>query len=168
MILPKRKPNRLENYDYASNGGYFLTFCTQNRACLLSQVFAGATDCDAPEIQLTKIGQYVNDAILSVPGHYPNVVVDSFVIMPNHVHLLLRIENDGRLIIAPTVSRIVKQCKTAVTKQCGIQIWQKGFYDHIVRDQQDFLIRAKYIADNPAKWLEDEYYSPHPTIRANP
>ena len=61
-------------------------------------------------------------------------------------------------MIAPTVSRIIKQFKAYTTKQSGTAIWQKGFYDHIIRDEQDYLIRAKYIDDNPAKWAEDEYY----------
>lgn len=159
MELPKRKKNRLESYDYAASGMYFITICTENRKCILSRVTVGAIINRPPEIALTSIGQCVKDVLLSIPAHYPSVSVDRYAIMPNHVHLLLRIENDGRLIIAPTVSRIVKQFKQRTTKQIGTVIWQKGFYDHIIRDERDYLIRAKYIEENPAKWAEDEYYA---------
>ena len=83
--------------------------------------------------------------------------------MPNHVHLLISInqaaENDnGRLIIAPTVSRIIKQFKSEVTKKAGFSLWQKGFYDHIIRNDADYESVWIYIDENPLKWENDEYY----------
>ena len=159
MELAKRKPNRLEAFDYASDGTYFITICTENRKCILSRITVGATIGRPPEVAPTKIGQCVNDAIISISSHYAGVFVDRYVIMPNHVHLLLRIDNGGRPMAAPTVSRIINHTKGFVSKQCGISVWQKGFYDHIIRDERDYLIRAKYIEDNPAKWMEDDYYS---------
>ena len=158
MELPKRKKNRLESYDYAASGMYFITICTENRKCLLSRITVGATIGRPPKTALTSIGQCVEETLLSIPAHYPSVSVDRYVIMPNHVHLLLRMENGGRPMVAPTVSNIVNQFKGRTTKQIGTTIWQKGFYDHIIRDERDYLIRAKYIDDNPAKWAEDEYY----------
>ncbi|MBQ3072391.1 MAG: transposase [Oscillospiraceae bacterium] len=76
--------------------------------------------------------------------------------MPNHIHLLLRVEKNEQ---ARTIPRIIQQTKGSVTKQIGSNIWQSRFYDHIIRDENDYLIRAKYIADNPAKWAQDDYYA---------
>ena len=86
--------------------------------------------------------------------------------MPNHVHLLIsiqkteehRTDENGRLIIAPTVSRVVKQMKSYATKQCKRPIWQKGFYDHIIKDDADYETVWTYIDENPAKWENDEYF----------
>ncbi len=90
---------------------------------------------------------------------YECVFVDNYVIMPNHIHLLIRIENDSRRTqFAPTVSRIIKQFKGSVTKQLGMSVWQKGFYDHVVRDEYDYQVRWQYIDENPPKWAEDELY----------
>lgn len=88
------------------------------------------------------------------------ISVDAFVIMPNHIHLLLQIntDEDGRPMAAPTVSMVVNQMKGAVTKQIGHSVWQKGFYDHIIRGEKDYLDVQKYIEDNPYKWEEDEMY----------
>ena len=78
--------------------------------------------------------------------------------MPNHIHILLRIDRDGRPMVAPTISRIVKQMKGYVTKNVGYQIWQKLFHDHIIRDEKDYLKIAEYIENNPYKWKEDCFY----------
>ena len=90
------------------------------------------------------------------------ISVDHYVIMPNHVHLLLQIHTDlnGRSMIAPTISTVVRLFKGAVSKQTGISIWQKGFYDHVVRSETDYLEIWNYIEGNPSRWTEDKLYSP--------
>lgn len=91
--------------------------------------------------------------------HYENVFVDNYVIMPNHIHLIIRLQNDGgRPMVVPTISRIIQQFKGYVTKQVGMPVWQEKSYDHIIRDDYDYMIRYQYIDDNPAKWIEDKYY----------
>lgn len=83
-----------------------------------------------------------------------------WAVMPNHVHLLLQIaETDGRMLSAPTrsVSTVIGQMKRAVSKASGMPVWQKGFYDHIVRDENDFLRIWTCIGENSAKWAEDCY-----------
>jgi REP element-mobilizing transposase RayT len=153
--LPKRKPNRLNNYDYSNNGAYFITICVNNRKCLLSRV-VGADTIRPSKLELSQYGLIVDNAIKSIPLHYEDIFVDNYVIMPNHIHILLRIENNsGRMISAPTV---IGSLKRAVSKQIGFSIWQKGFYDHVIRDDYDYKIRWQYIDDNPIKWLDDEYY----------
>ncbi len=165
MELPKRKSNRLEHFDYSQNGVYFITLCVQNRAPILSHIPAGLSIARPPEPELSAIGRIVQDAILTIPLPYPCVTIDHYVIMPNHVHLLLRIdknseeENGGRAMLAPTVSKMIQQTKGYVTKQCGRTIWQKSFYDHVIRDELDYQTRWRYIDENPARWCDDELFN---------
>ena len=109
---------------------------------------------------LTKYGKMVDEIILSIPAHYPSVSVDDYVIMPNHIHLLLQIHTDpdGRPMAAPTIQTVVNQMKGAASKWAGFSLWQKGFYDHIVRNDRDYQEILRYIQGNPAKWLEDKLY----------
>lgn len=162
LILPKRKNLRLKEYDYSQNGAYFITICVANRRCLLWNV---GTIINRPlaETDFSEYGLCVAQHIKDIPVFYPELNVDKYVIMPNHIHMILSIdtsvENGGRLIIAPTnISNVVKQLKSAVTKDIGISIWQKSFFDHIIRNEQDYLAIWQYIDDNPLKWQEDEFY----------
>lgn len=162
-MKPTRKPNRLKDFDYSETGAYFITFCTKDRKQVLSRITAAADAFSPPVLQLTEIGQILSATIAAIPEHYPDVLVDRFVIMPNHVHLLLWIEDRGRSVSAPTgaqpasVGNVIRHCKAFVTRQAGTSIWQKGFYDHVIRDEQDYLMRARYIDNNPAAWAKDEY-----------
>lgn len=92
---------------------------------------------------------------------YPFLRVDKYVIMPNHVHLIVLIctDGDGRPQAAPTLGRVLNQFKGAVTKQNGSPVWQKGYHDHIIRNAEDYLRIWEYIDTNPAKWQEDCYYT---------
>lgn len=158
---PQRKANRLEGYDYAQEGMYFVTICTKDRKCTLSSV-VGTTIGRPPEICLTKIGMLTERAILEIPNRYPCVSVARYVIMPNHIHLILRISADsGRPMVVPTVSRVLQQLKGWITKQAKQPVWQSRFYDHVIRDDYDYLIKCQYIDENPTKWLmgKDEYYA---------
>ena len=164
--LPQRKTNRLRQYDYSQNGIYHLIICTNGRKRILSEIIAenqtsGAeTLIERPCVRLTEIGRIVDDAINNIAVHYDNITVEKYVIMPNHIHLLLAVDQpiDGRLVIAPTVSTVIKQMKTYVTKQAGYPIWQKGYYDHIVKNEADYESVWTYIDENPVKWENDEYY----------
>ena len=99
-------------------------------------------------------------AICGISSHYPAVSVDHYVIMPNHIHLLLQIHSDesGRAMPAPTISVVVQQLKGVVTKQIGHSIWQKLFHDHVIRNETDYLKIWQYIDTNPSKWEEDCFY----------
>ena len=160
MELPKRKPNRLQEYDYSTPNGYFVTICTQNRRNLFWKNVGAITD--RPEnVPVTNLGMLARQSIEDIPRYYPVVSVDHFVIMPNHIHLLLQIhtDNDGRSMIAPTISTVVRLMKGAVSKQAGFSVWQKVFYDHVVRSQRDYLDVWNYIEGNPSKWEEDKLYN---------
>ena len=159
MELPKRKRNRLTQYDYSTPNAYFITVCTNNRKNLFWQD-VGAIN-DRPEsVPLTNLGMITRRSIVEIPKHYHMISVEHFVIMPNHIHLLLQINTDanGRSMIAPTISTVVRLMKGAVSKQAGFSVWQKGFYDHVIRSEQDYLDIWNYIEGNPGKWTEDKLY----------
>ena len=154
--METRKQNRLEKYDYSQNGYYFITICTAEKSKLLCDISVGA-NCVRPQTALSEIGKLVDENIDRLNGIYENVRVDKYVVMPNHVHLILVIQS-GRTQFAPTVSRIIKQFKGKITKQLGFCIWQKSFYDHVIRDEKDYLRIREYIENNPGKWAEDKYF----------
>ena len=159
MELPKRKKIRLTQYDYSTPNAYFITICTEGRRNLFWRNVGAITD--RPEnVPLTKLGTIVQQSIADIPKHYPAITVDHAVIMPNHVHLLLQIKSDidGRSMIAPTISTVVRLMKGAVSKQAGFPVWQKGFYDHVIRNEKDYLEIWNYIQGNPGKWTEDKLY----------
>lgn len=162
--LPQRVKNRLENFDYSSCGAYFVTICTRDRQNYFwKDTFStvGATIGRPQDVELTQYGEIVREAIDGIHSTYPAVSVESDVIMPNHVHLLLRVCADecGRPLVAPTVSRIINQLKGYVSKRAGKVIWQKSFYDHVVRGREDYEEHLKYIDENPIRWRYDELYT---------
>ena len=154
--METRKQNRLKEYDYSQNGYYFITICTAEKSKLLCDISVGA-NCVRPKTALSEIGKLVDENIGRLNSIYENVRVDKYVVMPNHVHLILVIQS-GRTQFAPTVSRIMKQFNGKITKQVGFCIWQKSFYDHVIRDEKDYLRIWEYIEYNPEKWAEDKYY----------
>jgi REP element-mobilizing transposase RayT len=161
--LPERTPLRLKGYDYSKEGFYFITICTQNHRNVLWLAPVGA-NCVRPP--LSPIGELVEKEIAVLSTVYERLSVDKYVIMPNHIHLLLVIDSSvGRTQFAPTISRAVKQFKGSITKQIGCAIWQRGYNDHIIRDERDYLARWQYIDNNPAKWAEDEYYFDYPGVK---
>ncbi len=160
MQKPQRKQTRLQTYDYSQAAAYFVTICTKNHENLLwSNV--GATIGRPHKMPLSKYGKIVDQAVQSIPIHYSTISVDNYVIMPNHIHLLLQIQNDqsGRPMVAPTVSTVIQQTKGVITKQIGFPIWQKSFYDHVIRNENDYAEIWEYIDNNPLKWQEDDFYS---------
>lgn len=152
--LPERKSIRIEGYDYSTPEAYFITICTANR----EKIFWNSVGADIirPQIvPLSTVGKIAEQGILQMAEHYENVVVDKYCIMPDHIHLILRIESDmdGRMISAPTVSTVIGSMKRWVSKQIGRPIWQKSFYDHGIRNQQDYNEILEYIENNPLKYL---------------
>jgi REP element-mobilizing transposase RayT len=139
--LPQRKPNRLQNHDYSRDGAYFVTICAKDRA----EIFGSIESVGAHIVRpcLTNIGNAVEIALHNITDIYKTVSVDCYVIMPNHLHLILVIDggragDGGRTMCAPTVSRVVKCAKEFVTKQIGFSPWQKSFYDHIIPNKPGF------------------------------
>ena len=158
MNFPKRKVLRLKEYDYSQTGGYFITFCTENRAPVLSGITVGKAALRLPQVELTEYGRITEKYIQNISVAYPHISVENYVIMPNHVHLLLLVGDGGQGAARPTVSAVVRSIKALVRKETGKSLFQNSFYDHILRDEQDFLIHWDYIETNPGKWAEDEYH----------
>ncbi len=151
--LPKHKPIRIDNYDYSTPGAYFITVCTANRKKIFWN-FVGADIIRPQNVPLSPIGKIAEQGILQMVEHYENIVVDNYCIMPDHIHLILRIEPNihGRIVSAPTVSTVVGSMKRWVSRQVGRPIWQKSFYDHGIRNQQDYDEIWEYIENNPLKY----------------
>lgn len=151
-----RKKPRLPTHDYSQPGWYFVTVCTKGKRCILGSV-VGADVLIGPKIELSDFGRAVECVILSMTG------AEKYVIMPNHVHLLLRIapQPEGPMgTSAPTggLPQIIRYFKREVTRICGECIWQRSYYDHIVRDEADWRRIWSYIDTNPARWADDCYY----------
>lgn len=167
MEYPKRKNIRLNDYDYSSAGAYFITICTKNRQFELSQIFRSCNCVGADIIRpsLTQYGKIVEKAIDAISNHYPEVTIDKYVIMPDHIHLILTItspETNGRIISAPTkpIRTIIGQMKRWVSKEIGISIWQKSYYDHVIRDENDYTTKWNYINKNPLSWFINKENEP--------
>ena len=159
MEQPIRKKNRLSNYDYSQNGAYFITICTEKRKCLLAAIVGAIIDRPAYP-QLTAAGEKVDEAIRGIPARYPNVRLEKYVIMPNHIHLLLMIDTlHGRSMIAPTVSTIVRHMKGFATRSIGRRIFQKSYHDRIVRSDAEYDMIWQYIDTNPIRWEQDCFYT---------
>ena len=155
--LPKRKPNRLKDYDYSQDGAYFVTICAKDRLEIFAAIDGVGTRAD---IKLSNIGQTIDISINNISQIYPFASVDIYVIMPNHLHLVLVIENhNGRQVAAPTMLHtIIGHLKRFVSMQCGFSVWQKSFHDHIIRNENDYRQIVEYIERNPQTWTEDCFY----------
>jgi len=165
--LPVRKNIRLKGYDYSNAGYYFVTICVKDGHELLWNETPVGAHIVRP---LSDIGMVTKKSIENITEIYSNVIVDKYTIMPNHVHMILRIENGGRTMCAPTshVSNMIKQCKEYVTKQIGFSIWQRSYHDHIIRDKAEYQKIWKYIDQNPTRWTEDCYYNKTKGKTTNP
>ena len=187
-IKHHRRSIRLKGYDYAQAGLYFITICTQNRVCLFGDVING-------EMILNQYGQIAYNEWLKTPQIRNNVELGDFVIMPNHIHVIIRLlcrgkshspdiheshspnihelHGGGVLNTPPnlppnsppqspsqTIGGIVRGCKSTVTKQLGLlgfdgKLWQRNYYEHIIRDERSYLNISAYIINNPGNWHND-------------
>ncbi|MTI81456.1 MAG: transposase [Firmicutes bacterium] len=161
MKLPKRKSNRLIGYDYSQYGAYFITICIKDRKKLLWQNVVGATFGRPIETSLSSIGKIVDTEIAKISDVYKNVTIKKYVIMPNHIHMIIVLQPDEgrRPQVAPTISRIIQQFKGSISKKLGFSIWQKSYYDHIIRNETEYQKIWEYIDTNPLKWEHDKYYT---------
>ena len=157
MELPKRKPTRLKGYDYNSSGYYFITVCTYQKQNILCDI-VGEGLCTLPKIRLTEIGATINEAISFINMRYTYTKVDKYVIMPNHIHLIVKIENPAGGHRDPPLQNVIGQLKSYTTNKYCNKLWQRSFHDHIIRDQTDYLKIWNYIDTNPQKWKEDCFY----------
>ena len=152
--FPKRKKIRLDGYDYSGEGCYFITICKEHRKNLLSVV--GDADIGVPkEITLKPYGRIAEKYILSMGDAYDSITVNNYIIMPNHIHLLVSIDTYGLPRSAiPTIPNLIRVYKRLVNRDCKQKIWQRGYIDHIIRNQTDFENHWNYIEYNALKEYE--------------
>jgi putative transposase len=178
-----RRSVRLSGYDYSQNGAYFVTVCTNNRKCLFGEIKDG-------KMYLNDAGKIVCQCWDEIPMHFPHVDRDVFVVMPNHIHGIVVIDGRGKACDggtincrgtacrAPTVERfaqpisgsiptVMRSFKSAVTKRInelkhtpGEGLWQRNYYEHIIRNESEWNRIRQYIVDNPAQWDMDRE-NPH-------
>ncbi len=145
MNHPERKRLRIPGYDYATPNYYFVTICTHEKQCLFGTVE-----------QLNGYGQIARDLLLEIQVHYPNVVIDKFVVMPNHIHAIIVLQEVSG-DTGKALSNILAQYKSAVSKKLsrsllGKKIWQKSYFDRIIRSEKGYRDAWRYIDENPLRW----------------
>jgi len=150
----RRRRNRLQRYDYASKGLYFVTICAQGYRCIFGNVVVGDM-YEGTSVRLTETGALVSGTVEGIALVFSGVNIHKYVVMPNHIHILLELEGESK-----PLSVIINYIKGYVTRRAKGPVWQKSFHDHIVRNEQDYRMIWAYIDNNPAKWAEDHYYIP--------
>jgi putative transposase len=172
-----RRSIRIPGYDYSRYGTYFVTICTNNRTSLFGEIIkpVGAGPCARPEMKLNAAGQMIQGVWNVLPVQYDGIEIDAFVVMPNHVHDILVIKRrilDGGRARGPaptglTLPDVLQRFKSMTTKKYidGIKqsgwtrfdgkLWQRGYYEHIIRGKESLRHIQKYINDNPERWEQD-------------
>ena len=161
MVIKHRKPNRLKNYDYSSGGYYFVTTCVYKRENSFGYIENG-------KMILNQYGKIIEKCYMDLINHYQNCSLDKFVIMPNHIHGIIVVQNINQPVgngLKPfptkySLSEIIRGFKTFSSRrihELGLDSfkWQKSFYDHIIRDEYSLFKIRKYIKDNPINWDVD-------------
>ena len=158
----------MQNYDYSQNGAYYVTICTHNRKNLFGRVsFVGAHPCVRPSVA----GVMVKEKLLSLEQKFNDIEIDYSCVMPNHLHFILfKLSAQGAHAGAPlqemvkwyktqTTNEYIKMVKQSVLPPFDKHIWQRGYYEHVIRCERDLYEIRKYIEENPAKWFFDKYYN---------
>ncbi len=139
-----RKSNRLKNYDYSSNGIYFITVCVNDMKCLFGRV-----DMENNMVILNDDGKRVDFYIQKIDE------VDNYIIMPNHIHFIIRLDKDRN---NKSIQRIISGFKRAVSMDFGYSPWQKSFHDHIIKSDEEYANIWNYVENNANKWKDDCFY----------
>lgn len=158
-VYSTRKTIRLKNYDYSQPGYYYITVCTYQRQCLLANVKnVRDKESSSQVIELTVIGKSAQEHLTRFNEFYPNVKLDSYVIMPNHIHMIIAIDNGLPNSSAPSIPLILHAFKNQVAKKYGSPLWQRSYHEIIIRSEQELSDTRTYILNNPLKWILDKYY----------
>ena len=146
---PKRKPLRLPEFQYTQAAYYFVTVCCKGKAPFFGRIVGNGLDRSAA-VCLSRCGEIADADLRALPQHFPGVQVLKYVIMPDHLHLILAL--DGQ---SASVPQILASYKSGVSRKCGRAVWQKSYYDHVIRGRKDFEEICRYIDNNPQKrWLQ--------------
>jgi REP-associated tyrosine transposase len=167
---PERRRLRLASYDYSEDGAYFVTAVTEGRAALFGRI-------DDSEMRLSQLGAIVEACWFDLPKHYNHLVVDEFIVMPNHIHGVVWLRRAGRpgFKPAPTndgsrphvLPEIVRAFKTfsarrinALRGTSGVAVWQRSYYERVIRDNRELNAIREYIRSNPVNWQLDREHLP--------
>ena len=160
----QRRSIRLQGFDYSSSGAYFITICTQQRECFLSKIVD-------QEAELSNGGKIVQEVWDKLPLHYTNIELDAFVVMPNHVHGVILLGDTVGAGLRPalaaekrsSLSKIIGSFKSfsarGINEQRstpGVPVWQRNYYEHIIRNETSLNAIRQYILSNPAQWAFDK------------
>jgi len=153
--LPKRKNPRLSQFDYSLPGAYFVTICTKDMMQVLGNIIVGGDALIAPQMNLSSVGIIVDKYIKNIPG------IHKYVIMPNHLHMIIIIGNGAMRASPPTQSipSRIRSFKKMVAREIGVSIFQRSFHDHIIRGEQDYRKIWEYIDTNVIRWQNDCFYT---------
>lgn len=156
--LPRRKSLRLRDYDYARVGMYFMTICAHDRACLFGSILAD-------KMHMNELGSVIENCWNALPERHPQISLDAFVVMPNHVHGIVVIEaaEPGAMNRAPTLGEVVRAFKARCTRAWNAAthrpghatLWQRNYHEHVIRNASDLTRIREYIENNPAQWAID-------------
>ncbi len=153
---PQRRSIRLQGYDYRRAGAYFVTICTFQRESLFGEIVDGM-------MRLNSSGGQVGSAWRWLAEHHPYVDLDAYIVMPNHLHGIIVLTEADAAIKSKSLGRLIGAFKTVSSKAInqardmpGGPVWQRDFYEHIIRDEADLNRIREYILHNPARWSEDE------------
>jgi REP element-mobilizing transposase RayT len=163
-----RRSIRLKGYEYSRTGAYFMTICVKNRECLFGGIFDG-------RMVLNDAGKIIERVWEDLPARFPSVELDAFALMPNPVHGIIAIRNgpvgaglalpdkQGAASSAPTLGDVVRTFKSIsairvnrLLSGSGQPLWQRSYYEHIIRDDGELNRTREYIQDNPVNWSKDE------------
>ena len=178
-----RRSIRLQNYDYSQTGAYFVTICVRERVCLFGDIADGV-------MRVNDIGGVISVCWTEISSHFPTVDLDASVIMPNHVHGIIVLTNDAKSVMdeeppkgeetpegeetsplrRPTLGQVVAYFKYQSTKRVnqqrgnpGTRLWQRNYYEHVIRDDADLQNLREYIVYNPLKWELDQLHPDNPS-----
>ena len=154
MCTYRRKQLRLKHYDYKQNGLYFITICIQNRECLLGEI--------NDQITVYEAGEMLKEIWKNMPLYYNGVHTHEFIVMPNHIHGIMELSSSEL-----SLTTIIQRFKTLTTTKYinGVRhnhwypfrkkLWQRNYYEHVIRDEKSLEEIQKYIVNNPYHWEED-------------
>jgi REP element-mobilizing transposase RayT len=167
-----RRPIRLQGYDYSAAGMYFVTLCAKDRAYLFGNIVDG-------KMYLNNVGKIAVKCWGDIPSHFSHITLDQFIIMPNHVHGIISVTgvsgNVGAKNFSPnsgtarTIGSIVRGFKIGVTKWMRAhttihEVWQRNYWERIIRNEDELTSIREYIQNNPAQWENDKLYVPQTDV----
>ena len=161
--LYQRKSLRLKKYDYSQRGLYFVTICEHGHHHYFSKIIDGV-------LYLNDVGQMIKKLWLTLPQRFATITLHEFVIMPNHFHAILEMHSDNAYLLGEIIGTFKSLTTFEYTlgvknhgwKPFDKKLWQRNYYEHIIRNHTSYLQLSQYIQNNPIKWKEDTLFSNHP------